>query len=77
MDNKMVDIMLHIDEEIDSQEREILRDTLLHTDGVMAADTHDTRPHLLIIEYNPDVIGSSEFIHIAQRSGLHAQLIGM
>lgn len=77
MNTKMVDVTLHINEEIDTREREALRDSLLKTRGVLAADYQAAHPHLVIIEYDPDVIGSTEFIHIARQSGLHAQLIGM
>lgn len=77
METKMVDVTLHINEEIDARKREALRDSLLRTRGVLAADYQAARPHLVIIEYDPDVIESSEFVHIARQSGLHAQLIGM
>lgn len=77
MNTKMVDVTLHIDEEIGTEAREALRDALLHARGVLAADYHAAKPHLVVIEYDPDVIESSEFVHIAQQSGLHAQLIGM
>jgi hypothetical protein len=72
----MVDITLHIDEETSHEDRERLRDKILGTDGVMAAAYHDEKPHLMIIEYDPDVVNSSAFIKIAQDSGLHAELIG-
>jgi hypothetical protein len=77
MTESMVDITLHIDEETSHEDREKLRDKLLGMDGVMAAASHDEKPHLMIIEYDPDVINSSAFIKIAQDSGLHAELIGL
>lgn len=77
MSNKMVDVTLHIDEETDPPVREALRDSLLQTRGVMAADYQAATPHLMIIEYDPDAIASSEFIAIANQCGLHAELVGL
>ena len=77
MDNKMVDVTLHIDEHMDAALRETLRDNLLHLRGVMAADSNKARPHLMIIEYDPDVIEAMTFLDVARQRGLHAELIGL
>lgn len=77
MERKIVDIMLHIDENTSHNDRENLRDKLFKLDGVMAAAYHDEKPHLLVIEYDPDTIKSAEFINIAKDSGLHAELVGL
>ena len=77
MSDKMVDVTLHLDENISHEEREKFRDSLLNMNGVMAADSHDEMPHLVIIEYDPDTINSSEFVKAAQNSGLHAELVGL
>ncbi len=77
MKDTMVDVTLHLDEIISHADRETIRDSLLKMDGVMAADCHDERPHLVIIVYNPDIINSSEFLKAAQDRGLHAELVGL
>lgn len=77
MSDKMVDVTLHIDETTNHADRESLRDDILHNVGVMAAAYHDDKPHLMVIEYDPDKINSSQFVNIAERKGLHAQLIGL
>ena len=77
MEVKMVDVTLHIDEHISHEGREIFRDSLLNMDGVMTADCRDEKPHLVIIEYNPDTINSINFVKAAQDHSLHAQLIGL
>jgi len=43
----------------------------------MAAAYHDEKPHLMLIEYNPDATHSIEFVKAARERGLHAELIGM
>ena len=77
METKMADVVLHIDEETTAEEREGLRDVFLQTNGVMAADYRNDKPHLMIIEYDPDTIDSSALLKIAENKGLHAELIGM
>lgn len=77
MSNNLVDVTMHIDENTTHDDREQLRDKLLQKDGVAAAVYHDDKPHLMVIEYDPQVIKASEFGQIAQESGLHAELIGL
>jgi hypothetical protein len=77
MSDLMADVTLHIDENTTHEEREKFRDVLLAMDGVMAAAYHDERPHLMIIEYDPRVVNSIEFVNTAKSNGLHAELIGL
>jgi hypothetical protein len=76
MDTKLAEVTLHIDEGTTHDERETFRDVLLAMGGVMAAASHDEKPHLMLIEYNPDVINSTEFVNAAKKHGLHAELVG-
>lgn len=77
METKMTDVTLHIDDNTSHDEREELRDSLLGLQGVMAAAYHDSKPHLMVVEYDPDAINSNEFIAAAKNKGLHAELIGL
>jgi hypothetical protein len=77
MNTKLADVTLHIDEDTSHDEREKFRDVLLSMDGVMAADFHDEKPHLMLIAYNPDIIKSIEFVEAAKQQNLHAELIGL
>jgi hypothetical protein len=76
MGAKLAEVTLHIDEDTSHDERESFRDVLLAMDGIMAAAYHDEKPHLMLIEYNPDVLHSIEFVNAAKKHGLHAELIG-
>jgi hypothetical protein len=76
MDTKLAEVTLHIDEGTSHDEREKFRDVLLAMNGVMAAAGQDEKPHLMLIEYNPDAINSIEFVNAAKKHGLHAELIG-
>jgi len=77
MSDYISDITLHINENTDHDERENLRDTLLEMDGVMAADCHDEKPHLIVIAYDPELVSSHDFLSTMNNTGMHAQLIGL
>ena len=77
MSNNMVDVTIHIDEETNRDEREGLRDSFLAMNGVMAADYTDAQPHLMIVEYDPDVINSSALLQTVSDRGLHGQMLGL
>jgi len=76
MATRLAEVTLHIDEDTSHEERENYRDTLLAMDGVIAAAYHDEKPHLMLIEYDPDVINSIDFVNAAKKRGLHTELIG-
>ena len=77
MNTRLAEVTLHIDESITHDEREALRDVLLAMDGVLAAAYHDEKPHLMLIEYNPDAVNSIKFVEAAKKKNLHAELIGL
>ncbi len=77
MNDRLVDVTLHINEELDQVDRNKLCDELLHISGVNSADASGGKPHLMIVEYNPDVVDPMIFIEYAKQRGLHMQLIGM
>jgi hypothetical protein len=77
MGTKWAEVTLHIDEDTTHDDRENFRDLLLQKTGVFAASYHDEKPHLMLIEYNPDLINSMEFVNEAKRRGLHVELVGL
>lgn len=77
MGTKMVDVMLHIDEDTTRNERESLRDRVFARGGVMAASYHDKTPHLLVAEYDPDVLSSKAILDTVETAGVHAELAGL
>jgi hypothetical protein len=77
METKMADVTLHLDENLSHDQREALRDAILAHAGVMAASSSDEKPHLMIVEYNPDLVNSSDLLDIAKGKGIHAELLGL
>jgi hypothetical protein len=77
MDIKLVDVTVHIDETVDHATRERIGDSLRALDGVVAAASHDERPHLMVVEYNPDRVSSQAILARVRSEGVHAELVGL
>ena len=77
MEDKMVDVLIHIDPETSHDERENLRDLILSQNGVDAAAYHDDKPHLIIVEYDPDQVTSEKLLEVVTNKGIHAELVGL
>ena len=76
MDIRMSDVMLHIDEELNSKEQSVLESQVRNQKGVVGLGYHDTQPHLMIVEYNQDLTTPKELLHTVKNFGLHAELVG-
>ena len=74
---EMVDVTVHIDETVGHERRTEITDTVRGHRGVMAVAHHDEKPHLMIIEYNPDEVTSQELLQVVLDQGVHAELIGL
>lgn len=77
MDIKLVDITLHIDETLEHAQLESLLDKIRQQDGVVSVACHDDKPHLMIVEYNPDKTNSADILKCVTDQGIHAELIGL
>lgn len=70
------DVVIHINETLDSKNRERLSNNVCHIDGVISAGLKDKRPHLMIVSYNPVETKSIDVLAGVRNSGMHAQLVG-
>lgn len=77
MSDNIADVTIHIDENTDAETRDRIPDNLRETSGVMAASSHEERPHLVAVEYDPARVNSHRLLDIVTASGVHAQLIGL
>lgn len=77
MDIPMIDVMLHIDEDLNPLQRHSLEDYMRDQLGVIGLGYHDQRPHLMVVEYNPDMTTSMQLLRSVTARGLHAELIGL
>ena len=77
MDIHMSDIMLHIDENLNLKEQSILEKHMRDREGVIGLGYHSNQPHLMIVEFDQDVITPKELLNTATNYGLHAELVGL
>jgi myo-inositol-hexaphosphate 3-phosphohydrolase len=77
MDIQLVDVTIHVDETLPEEQREVLVDKVREHDGVVSVGNHADKPHLLVVEYNPDKVNSQEILGFVKNQGVHAELIGM
>ena len=77
MEIKLVDVMVHVDESIDKAARVVMEDKVRGLDGVVSVGQHDDKPHLMVIEYNPDKTSSTDILALVKDQGVHAEIIGL
>ena len=77
MNISLVDITLHIDENLSVEQRGSIEESLRALDGVVSVSNSDKAPHLAIVEYNPDKMDSQKILKRVTDQGVHAELIGM
>jgi hypothetical protein len=69
-------VIVHIDENLASNNRKELLQKIEDIEGVLSAEVKDQRPHLMIVDYNPDQTKSMEVLSGVHNSGVNAQLVG-
>ena len=77
MDIKLVDVLVHVDENIDKAARGAMEDKVRGIDGVVSVAQHDDKPHLMLIEYNPDRTSSTAILACVKGEGVHAEIVGL
>jgi len=79
MDINLADVTLHIDEELNSEALAGLEEALRQRDGVVSVhfNTNVAHPHLAVVEFNPDKVGSQDLLGIVHFQGYRAELVGL
>ena len=72
----MADVIIHVNESVDHNRRTEIADMIRNHKGVMGVAHHDEKPHLLIVEYDPEEVHAKELLQVALSEGVHAQLVG-
>lgn len=72
----MADVVIHINESVDHDQRTAIADLVRAHSGVMAVSHHDEKPHLMIVEFDPEQVHAKELLQVVLDQGVHAQLIG-
>ncbi len=77
MDIDLADVTIHIDQTLDEEATAKLEAALRQRMGVISVRINPDRPHLVIVEYNPELTSSRDLVDIPRFQGLQAELVGL
>jgi hypothetical protein len=77
MDIQLADVTIHVDENLAVAERAEIEQKLRAIDGVVSVHNPDDKPHLAVVEYDPNKVKSTALLEAVKREGVHAQLVGL
>lgn len=77
MDIQLADVVVHIDQTLERDRRSEIEEELRAIDGVVSVHNPDNRPHLAIVEYNPDKTNSTVILNTVTVQGVQAELVGL
>ena len=73
----LADVTIHIDKDTDADTRSKVESGLRIINGVVSVHMPDDKPHLVVVEYNPDVTTSSHILTMVEELAGHAEMIGL
>ena len=76
MNIQLADVVVHIDETLELESLTGIENRLREVNGVISVHNPDSRPHLAVVEYNPEMTSSADILATVQAQGVHAELIG-
>lgn len=77
MSINLVDITVHIDENLSPEQRITVEESIRALDGVVSVHGSTKTPHLTVVEYNPEEMDSQRILKRITDQGAHAELIGL
>jgi hypothetical protein len=77
METQLVDVTVHIDESVGEDRRKELDDAVRAIDGVVSVGFAEGKPHLMIVQYNPQRISSTRILERVKSHGVHAELVAL
>jgi cell division protein FtsX len=76
-DINLTDVTIHIDKATDADTRDKIEAALRHLNGVVGVRMSSDEPHLVLVEYNPDVTTSTHMLTTVRELAGHAEMIGL
>jgi len=71
-----IGLVLHVDDSLAETHRTNIEIALESEQGVSSARFTERRPHLMVVEYDPDVTSSVHILDKVTSHSVHAELIG-
>ena len=73
----VVDVLIHVNNRLDNNQRVQLEQTMRDLDGVIAPRFNPDHPHLMLVAFNPQHVQSKTLLQQVKSVGYQAQLIGV
>ena len=77
MDIQLADVIVHIDEALPKEQRGQIEEQLRSMDGIISVHNPDDKPHLAVVQYNPELSSSGAILDMVKGQGVHAELVGL
>lgn len=74
---KLTDVLVHVSDKINDDEKGNLVKELRNLNGVIAPRFNEHKEHLLLVSYNSDAINSLTLLNEIKGKGYKAQLVGL
>ncbi|MEE9328065.1 MAG: hypothetical protein V3U71_12335 [Cocleimonas sp.] len=69
------DIVIHINESLDSKQREQFSNSVNNIQGVLSNDLKEKPCHLMIVKFNPSETKALDVLNSIKSDGVSAQLV--
>lgn len=76
-DITLTDVTIHIDADTSKETRANVENGLRILKGVVSVSMPEDKPHLVVVEYNPEETNSSHLLTMVKEVAGHAELIGL
>lgn len=70
-------VVIHINESVDTAALDHLEHGIRLEHGIVSAGHQPKQSHLVVVTYDSEVTHALDVLHLIQKRGLHAQLLGM
>lgn len=71
------DIIIHINETLNTEQRASLEDNMRQVEGVVSPRFNPGKEHFLVVAYDTDKTSTSALLANTRKAGYTAQLVGM
>lgn len=76
-DITLTDVTIHIDKDADATTRQTVENGLRMLTGVVSVHMPEDKPHLMVVEYNPEATSSSHLLAMVTELAGHAEMVGL
>jgi hypothetical protein len=73
----MCDLVVHLNETLDQDQKQRLEAKFTERQGVVSAHFSHKHPHMMTVAYDCDSLRSEDIVRVVENQGWHAQAVGM